>query len=132
MNGPKDHDLLRTGAPSGDAQCTMRGNVLVARMTGEIDLSNAEQVGGKVAQATPDHALGVVLDLTEVLYLDSAGLFVINGLRRRLADQGQSLILVVPEDRQVRRTLEVVELQRFIPIADTVEDAIGALAQSAS
>lgn len=47
-----------------------RGRVFVARMMGEIDLSNAEQLGVEVAEATPPDAQHVVLDLTDVEHLD--------------------------------------------------------------
>jgi anti-anti-sigma factor len=134
MNEFKDHDRPTPGPAKslGDARCAMRGNVLIARMSGEIDLSNAEKIGDKVAQAIPDHALDVVLDLTNVGYLDSAGIYVIHGLRQRLEDRGQSLMLVLPKPGQVRRTLEIVQVTRQIPIAPTVADALRTLGQTGS
>jgi anti-anti-sigma regulatory factor len=50
----------------GMVRSVMRGHVLVARMIGEIDLSNAERLGGEIAEATPPDARHVVLDLTDV------------------------------------------------------------------
>ena len=116
----------------GDAHCAMRGNVLVASISGEIDLSNAEQMGDEIAQAIPDHALAIVLDLTDVDYLDSAGLYVIHGLRKRLEDRGQSLMVVLPASRQVRRNLEIVQVTRDIPLAPSVADALHTLGHTES
>src|SRR5205085_9308156 len=44
-------------------------DVVVARITGEIDLSNAAEVGDRIAAAVPNTALGVVIDLTATSYL---------------------------------------------------------------
>jgi anti-anti-sigma factor len=104
------------------------GDVLVASMSGEIDLSNAEQLGLQVADAAPGDARGVVLDLSEVEYLDSYGIFVIHGLRQRLADQRQTLALVVPPDGVIRRAIELVGLAEVIPIEEQLPDALLAVA----
>ena len=42
--------------------------VVVARLTGEIDLSNADSIEGAIAEATPNHALALILDMTTLDY----------------------------------------------------------------
>ncbi|MGN6168995.1 MAG: STAS domain-containing protein [Solirubrobacteraceae bacterium] len=103
-----------------------RGSVLVARMTGEIDLSNAELLGGEIADAVPPDTQRVVLDLTAVEHIDSYGIFVIHGLRQRLREHETSLILVIPRDGRIRRALELVGVQDFIPVKEALEDALHA------
>ncbi|MBV9603794.1 MAG: STAS domain-containing protein [Solirubrobacterales bacterium] len=111
---------MSTGAVHFDP----RGNVLVAQMSGEIDLTNAEQLGIQVAEATPPDALAVVLDLTAVEYLDSYGIFVIHGLRARLGEHQQRLVLVVPKDGIIRRAVDLVALAEVVPVKDELEDAL--------
>jgi anti-sigma B factor antagonist len=108
----------------GDVQFTTRGRALVAHLTGEVDMSNAEDLGTAVAQATPNDALGVVLDLSGVDYLDSAGIYVIYGLRERLDGRGQALILVIPKDAPVQRALDLAGVTRHLSIAEHVDDAV--------
>jgi anti-sigma B factor antagonist len=127
MNRHEEHEESTSSGAIGDVECVVRGNVVVARMTGEVDLSNAERIGGKVAAAVPGGAFGVVLDLTLLTYLDSAGIYVIYGLRQRLSETGQGLILVVPERGQVHSTLTMANVTDQVPATRTVEDALHAL-----
>jgi len=46
----------------------------VIRLSGEVDLSNADELRSDIVQAVPHEASGVVLDLTETTYLDSTGI----------------------------------------------------------
>jgi anti-sigma B factor antagonist len=114
---------------AGAVRCDARGRVLVARMSGEIDLSNAEQLGLQVAEAAPHDARGVVLDLGGVEYIDSYGIFVIHGLRQRLDEKQQRLVLVVPPDGLIRRAIELVGLAEAIPIKPELEAALQLVGQ---
>ena len=107
-----------------DVQITLAPNALVARVTGEIDMSNAEELGATVIGATPTDAEGVVLDLSEVDYLDSAGICVIFGMRASLQARGQALILVIPERSPVHDALRLSGAERPGEIASSVGDAL--------
>jgi anti-sigma B factor antagonist len=102
-------------------------NILIARMSGEVDLSNAEQLGVEIVETTPDDARAVVLDLTEVEHLDSYGIFVIHGLRERLRDRQQALVLIVPSDARIRRAIELVRIGDVIPVHESLDLALRAL-----
>jgi anti-anti-sigma factor len=119
---PAQADSGRT--PLGDVRTELRDDVFVARMLGEIDLSNAEQLGVKTVQAAPASATGVVLDLSQVQYIDSYGIFVIHGMRQRLRERGQPLILVVPKDGRIHRTFDVAGITNGVPVVETLEDAL--------
>ena len=101
--------------------------VLVARMAGEIDLSNAERLGLEIAEATAPDAQRVVLDLTEVEHIDSYGIFVIHGLRQRLREHETALVLVIPRDARIRRAVEMVGIYESMPVKDDLEGALYAL-----
>jgi anti-sigma B factor antagonist len=104
-----------------------RGDVLVARMAGEIDLSNAEQLGVQIAEATPPDTERVVLDLTEVVHLDSYGIFVIHGLRQRLREHQTTLVLVIPKSGRIRRAVELTRIHDVVPVMEELEAALHAL-----
>jgi anti-sigma B factor antagonist len=108
----------------GTVRFEMRGDVLVARMAGEIDLSNAEALGAEIADASPPGGERVVLDLTAVEHLDSYGIFVIHGLRQRLREHRTTLVLVIPKDGRIRRALELVRIQDSMPVVEQLEDAL--------
>jgi anti-anti-sigma factor len=86
------------------------GDTLVARVTGEIDLSNAALVGEEIRARVANHSLGVVVDLSGLSYIDSAGLEVLFDLRRRLESRRQELTIEVPLDSPIYRALELVDL----------------------
>ncbi len=116
----------------GDVQITVAPNALVARVTGEVDMSNAEEMGASVIGATPNESQGVVLDLSGVEYLDSAGIYVIFGMRASLQARGQRLVLVIPPSSPVHDTLRLSGVQRPGEIAETVQDALRAIDRPAA
>jgi anti-sigma B factor antagonist len=106
-------------------------DVVIARLSGEIDLSNAAQVGQDLGAAVPNSALGLVLDLTATSYLDSSGVHLIFGLAERLRRRQQQLRVVVPEGAPIRRVLRIVELDGAVPVVATVEEAVEQIRASA-
>ena len=63
--------------------------VVVATLSGEIDLSNAAQITRAVVGGVPNEAVGLVMDLSDVAYLDSAGVRMLAELERRLGWRSQ-------------------------------------------
>jgi anti-anti-sigma factor len=107
-----------------DVQITLAPGALIAHVSGEVDMSNAEDVGATVVGATPNEADGVILDLTSVEYLDSAGIYVIYGMRASLQARGQVLILVIPPTSPVHDSLRLAGAERSGEVADSVDEAL--------
>lgn len=115
-----------------DVQITLARHALIARLSGEIDMSNAEEMGATVIGATPNEASGVVLDLSAVEYLDSAGIYVVFGMRASLQARGQSLILVIPPESPVYDALRLSGAERPGKIAETVDDAVSTIQRTSA
>ena len=113
-------------SPLEHVELEQRGGVLVARVTGEVDLSNATLVTDRLIEATPNSATVLVLDLSDTSYLDSSGVRMLFELAQRLRNRGQELQLVVPEESNVRRVLLLTEVERVVPLSSYVEAAVGA------
>ncbi len=79
----------------------------VARLSGAVDLSNVDDLGLRLERSVSNRALGLVLDLSDVTYLDSTGLRLIYRLVRQLGDRQQSLHLVVPQTSRIARVLQL-------------------------
>jgi len=84
-----------------------RQGVTVASISGEIDLSDAGELQATISDAVPNHAAGLVIDLREVTYLDSAGVALLFELARRVARRQQELGIVVPREAPVREILDL-------------------------
>ena len=71
--------------------------VVVARIEGDIDFGSAGDLGRDVLRDLPDAAVGLVLDLTDVRYVDSGGVRVFFELAAQLDMSGRRVALAVPE-----------------------------------
>jgi anti-anti-sigma factor len=98
--------------------------VIVARVEGEVDLSNARELGERLTAAVPNAALGVVMDLSGTTYLDSSGVHLMFELAARLGSRQQQLRVALPETAPLRRVLTVVDLESTVPIAASVDEAV--------
>ena len=110
-----------------DVQISQAPGAVVARLSGEVDMSNAEEIGVTVIGATPGDARGVVLDLSAVEYLDSAGIYVIHGMRASLQARGQSLLLVIPADSPVHDALRLSGARHPGEVVEELDAALRAL-----
>jgi anti-anti-sigma factor len=95
----------------------------VARVTGEIDMANANDVAAQLGAGVSNAAHGLAVDLAGVRYVDSAGLRGLLDLAVRLRRRGQRLIVVLPEQAPLRRVLEVVEMGRVAEVCASEADA---------
>lgn len=98
-------------------------SIVYAKLSGEIDMSNASGLRVSLSEMTPNEAHGLVLDLSEVSYLDSTGIHLIHHLRVDLRARGQKLALVIPSGSPVNDTLRLAGLDWAHNIAETVEEA---------
>ena len=99
-------------------------DVVVARLSGEIDISNSVEIGDQLGAGVPNSALGLVVDLTATSYLDSSGVHLLFDLGERLSRRQQQLRVVVPEGAPIRRVLRIVELDDSVPVLASVDAAV--------
>jgi anti-anti-sigma factor len=84
-----------------------RDGVVVAGVTGEVDVSNAAQLEQAVAAELSHETLGLVMDLGGLEFMDSSGVHLLFHLARRLERRGLGFALVLPPDSIPRRVLEL-------------------------
>jgi anti-anti-sigma factor len=101
-----------------------RDGSVVARLSGEVDMSNASYVRDQLLASMPNDALALVLDLTGCRYLDSAAIEVLFDVSRRLARRRQELRLVLPPSSPLRRVIELTEVHTAAPVFETLEEAL--------
>lgn len=105
----------------GELALEVEGAVIYATFRGEIDIANVHDLREKITGVTPNDALGIVFDLSEVDYMDSSGLRLIQLLREDLRVRGQKLQLVIPEDSVILDVLRLAGLDWHNEIVDSVE-----------
>jgi anti-sigma B factor antagonist len=114
-------------SPLADLQFETLGDVVVARLNGEVDMSNASDLGAAITARIPTEARGLVLDLGAVEYLDSAGIHILFELRERLSRRGQAIRLALAPGSPIATALEYAGVQSTLGSAETVDGAIAAI-----
>lgn len=102
--------------------------VVVARLTGELDISGAETTGERIAGAVPSSARGLVVDMSALEFIDSSGVAMLFGLARRIGSRRQELRVVAPAGKPVARVLEIVEFDRAAPVHADLDSALAEIA----
>lgn len=101
-----------------------RGDSVVARLSGEVDMSNAAYVREQLLASMPNDALALVLDISGCRYLDSAAIEVLFDVSRRLARRRQELRLAMPPTSPLRRVIELTEVRTAAPVYESLEAAL--------
>jgi anti-anti-sigma factor len=107
------------------------GEVRVASLRGELDLSNTADIADALAAAAEESELGLVLDMTLLRHIDSAGVRLLFELRRKLGRHRRHLALAVPEDSRIREVLDMAAVPQTVPVAPSVDGAIDAVRAAA-
>jgi anti-anti-sigma factor len=113
--------------PIGHLEVEERDGVALVRLFGEVDISNAETILERLAEAGLGVRGGLVLDLSQTEYLDSSWLFLVTRLSRTLATGGRGFLLVAPVQAPTRRMLDLINVQHVVGVAPDVGAAVAAL-----
>ena len=108
-------------------EVTVTGDVVVARVGGDIDLANTPIVSAKILEVIPNDALGLVLDLSDVRYIDSVGIRMLFNFVRTLHASRQGMAVALPADSPVRKLLKITHLDEAAAFQETVDAATTAL-----
>jgi anti-sigma B factor antagonist len=116
-----------TVLPLGDLKLESIAGLPVARLSGEIDRSNAAELGDRMSTAIGDQGGGLVVDLSELAFLDSTGIRMLFELAAELKRRQQALRVVVPSGSHLGQLLDTVGLKQAAATDHTVGEAVAAL-----
>lgn len=116
-HGPSEshHRCVESRPPASD--------VAFVRLLGEADLHAASALRDALDRAISSGAGLIVIDLTDVTFIDSMMLGVLLGVTRQTRARGIST-RVVADDPHVRRMFELTLLDRVLAVHPTVELAV--------
>jgi len=101
-----------------------RGELVVAHVSGELDMSMAPRMGDEIAEAVPTSARVLVVDFSELEFIDSSGVAMLFSLVRKLNSRRQELRVVSPYDEPVTRVLEIVDFGKAAPLHADLASAL--------
>lgn len=128
-NTPKTLDVSPTELPHAFTlvEEALQPSGLALIGSGELDLATVSALRVRLDAAIDAGLSRLVIDLSDVRFLDSVALAVIVTAKRRLAGEGR-LVVVVDRSSYVMLVFESSGLPGIIDMADTRDEAIAMLA----
>ena len=101
-------------------------DVPVARLEGEIDASNVQDIGDRLRSLVSNHSVALVIDLSATTYVDSAGINLLFALGEQLVAHQQRLALVVHDGSPIARMFALTGLDQSVATHPTLDAALAA------
>jgi anti-anti-sigma factor len=114
------------GSGSGELASVTAGEhgaSLVVTISGEVDISNIDSIAEAI-HGLPNTEEGLLIDLSDVTYLDSSAVSLLHDLAMRLRSRAQRMIVVSPPATPPRRILDLTALYVNAPVADALESGL--------
>jgi anti-sigma B factor antagonist len=96
----------------------------LVRLVGELDLYNAQALRDVLSEICGDGPERVIVDLSEVEFIDSTALGALIEARTKMANRN-AFMLAAP-GLETRRALEISGLDRHFSIHESVDEALAA------
>jgi len=93
---------------------------------GELDIARVGDLRATLREAAREDAAAVVVDLSQVSFIDSSGLGALVELHNRLRRSGRRLAVVAPGGSAPAVLLELAGLRGCLTISDTRRAALDA------
>jgi anti-sigma B factor antagonist len=96
----------------------------IVRLPAEIDISNVQHVLALLHAVYAAGATVVVADLTATVFCDTTGLHALMKVQRQASADGAQLRLAVSPGGPVHRVLEMMGVDRLMPVYTSRDDAV--------
>jgi anti-anti-sigma factor len=121
-------DSMRSRTPGDGAAFTVDverrpEGVVVVHLHGELDMANAADLVELLGRAGGTPPLPVVVDLSELAFVDSSGLNALVTASRSVEEAGGSIVFAQPS-AHVSRLLEIVGLPETVRFDESLERAL--------
>lgn len=97
---------------------------IVVAVSGELDLASSPVLEDALERAHNSECSMVIMDLTELEFMDSTGLSVLVKAQQRAYDAGRGFGLV-KGGAQVQRLLSLTGIDERMTVADSPEELLG-------
>lgn len=102
--------------PMADVRFEREATIVVAVLTGEVDMSNAAPVRQQIAESVTSDEDALIVDLSELSFMDSAGLHAMIELGTVLDERRQQLLLCIPHGSPIERAIEIIGLPQAVSV----------------
>lgn len=103
-------------------QTTVTGDVAVVTLAGELDVAGSALLDAELERISSDHGPStIVLDLSQLEFMDSTGLRLVVLGDARAREQGRRLVLVRGSD-PVHRVFEITRMAQRLNFVDSAAE----------
>lgn len=99
------------------------GDRTVVEVTGEIDVYTAPALREELSRLVDGEHTNLVVDLTQVSFMDSTGLGVLVGALKKVRTLGGDLQLVITQER-ILKVFRITALTQVFTIHSTLDEAL--------
>lgn len=99
------------------------GDVSIVHPVGEVDMATMRPLREMVRRLPDEGVRFLVFDLRDVSFLDSAGMSVLFGAKKRLDEEHGECYVVTTEDGFVAKTLHTISIETVMPHLHDPEEA---------
>lgn len=102
-----------------------RDEIVVLTVGGEIDMATAEALETAIGAVVDDSPAVLIIDLSAVKFLGTAGLRVLVATHQKLGTAGR--LAVVASSPETRRPIELIDADELLSLYPTLDDAVTSL-----
>jgi anti-sigma B factor antagonist len=122
---------MRTFYIGDDVQVQDAGPaVAILVIGGEVDYEVSPQLKARIMRAIKAGKRRLILDLTDVTFIDSTAIGVLAGAVERLDETGGGSLSIVSEHEKVLQIFEITGLESVVTVHASREDALAAVAMT--
>lgn len=99
------------------------GDRTVVEVTGEIDVYTAPALREELSRLVDGEHTNLVVDLTQVSFMDSTGLGVLVGALKKVRTLGGDLQLVITQEK-ILKVFRITALTQVFTIHSTLDEAL--------
>lgn len=107
---------------------TQRGDIAILSVCGDVDALTAPELTQAIAGVLGTHLSAVIVDLSDVAFLASAGMSVLVEAKE-LVGPGTKL-LVVADGPATSRPIRLVGIDKLVALHPTIDDALNACGEA--
>jgi anti-anti-sigma factor len=105
------------------ANATEDASPVTLRLDGDLDLTSVTSFEGKIERAAERAPAGLIVDLSGLRFIDTAGVAMLFRETARMAERSRPLVYVASEESTARRVLGIASM----PVHESVRDAYRAI-----
>lgn len=98
--------------------------IVIISLEGRLDVFSVPYLRERINTLMGEGVIKFVLDLTQISFLDSAGMAVLVTILKRTRELGGDVRLVWPQEEAARQILRLTKFDRAFTIMDCVEEAV--------